>query len=239
MAVCANCSRPAAGVEILHLLRHSDGRRRFVDRSRSRRARQPRAACRGHPGRRAGTDSCGDPPRRERPAPRQHSRRARPDPRLPGQPARRPLRASGAQPDQPHGRTRHGDRLGRDRARLPLASGSARARHQLPRSQRLNPGAVSTTTLPLRWGTARARTVGGGILIVSGAVAIAGWDDFVPPLLLAGLLAHVAGWSAMPADGWRRVVAVIISTPAALALLTGPRFLGVLVLPYIAWLLVR
>ena len=98
---------------------------------------------------------------------------------------------------------------------------------------------MSTTTLPLRWGTARARTVGGGILIVSGAVAIAGWDDFVPPLLLAGLLAHVAGWSAMPADGWRRVVAVIISTPAALALLTGPRFLGVLVLPYIAWLLVR
>ncbi|MEO6532545.1 MAG: hypothetical protein ABIO06_03110 [Pseudolysinimonas sp.] len=98
---------------------------------------------------------------------------------------------------------------------------------------------MSTTTLPLRWGTSRARTVGGGILIVAGAVAIAGWDDFFPPLLLAGVLAHVAGWSVMPSDGWRRVVAVAISTPAALALLTGPRFIGVLVLPYIAWLLVR
>lgn len=98
---------------------------------------------------------------------------------------------------------------------------------------------MSTTGLPLRWGTARARSVGGGILIVAGAVAIAGWDNFVPLLMLAGLLAHVAGWSAMPSDGWRRVVAAVISTPAALALLTGPRFIWVLVLPYVGWMLVR
>jgi hypothetical protein len=98
---------------------------------------------------------------------------------------------------------------------------------------------VSTTTLPLRWGAARERTVGGGILIVSGAVAIAGWDNFVPLLLLAGLLAHLAGWSIMPAEGWRRVVAAVISTPAVFALLTGPRFIWVLALPYLGWLLVR
>ena len=98
---------------------------------------------------------------------------------------------------------------------------------------------MSTTALPLRWGTAGSRTVEGGILIVSGAVAIAGSDTYVLLLLLAGLLAHVAGWSVMPADGWRRVVAVVISTPAVLLLLTGPRFIGVLVLPYIGWLLVR
>jgi hypothetical protein len=98
---------------------------------------------------------------------------------------------------------------------------------------------VSTTTLPLRWGTARARTVGGFILIVTGGVAVAGSDTYVLLLLLAGLVAHVAGWSVMPSDGWRRVVAVVLSTPATLLLLTGPRFIGVLVLPYIAWLLVR
>lgn len=98
---------------------------------------------------------------------------------------------------------------------------------------------MRTTTLPLRWGTARERTIGGGILIVSGAVAVAGSDTYVLLLLLAGLLAHAAGWSVMPADGWRRVVAVVISTPAVLLLLTGPRFIGVLVLPYIGWLLVR
>ncbi len=98
---------------------------------------------------------------------------------------------------------------------------------------------MSTTTLPPRWGTAPERAVGGGILIVSGAVAVAGSDTYVLLLLLAGLLAHTAGWSVMPADGWRRVVAVVISTPAVLLLLTGPRFIGVLVLPYIGWLLVR
>ena len=98
---------------------------------------------------------------------------------------------------------------------------------------------MSTHPLPLRWGTARSRTLWGAILIVSGAVAIAGSDTYVLLLLLAGLLAHVAGWSIVPAEGWRRVVAVIISTPAVLLLLTGPRFIGVLVLPYIGWLLVR
>ena len=93
--------------------------------------------------------------------------------------------------------------------------------------------------LPLRWGSYGSRTVGGAILIVSGAVAIAGSDTYVLLLLLAGTLAHVAGWSVIPSDGWRRVVAVVISTPAAWLLLTGPRFIGVLVLPYIGWLLVR
>lgn len=83
------------------------------------------------------------------------------------------------------------------------------------------------------------RTIGGGILIVSGAVAIAGSDTYVLLLLLAGTIAHVAGWCIIPADGWRRVVAVVISTPAVWLLLTGPRFIGVLVLPYVGWLLVR
>lgn len=98
---------------------------------------------------------------------------------------------------------------------------------------------MSTTTRPLRWGFTRTRVIGGGILIVSGAVAIAGSNTYVLLLLLAGLLVHVAGWAVMPTDGWRRVVAVVLSTPAALLLLTGPRFIGVLVLPFIGWLLVR
>ncbi|MEP6843829.1 MAG: hypothetical protein ABJA11_09920 [Pseudolysinimonas sp.] len=98
---------------------------------------------------------------------------------------------------------------------------------------------MSTTTLPLRWGTAPARIVGGGILIVSGAVAVAGSDTYVLLLLLAGTVAHVAGWCVIPTAGWRRVVAIVISTPAVWLLLTGPRFIGVLVLPYIGWLLVR
>ena len=92
---------------------------------------------------------------------------------------------------------------------------------------------------PLRWGDPASRAVAGGILIISGAIAVAGADTFVLWLLLLGAIVHVAGWCIMPANGWRRVVAVVLSTPAVLLLLTGPRFIGVLVLPYVAWLLVR
>jgi hypothetical protein len=92
---------------------------------------------------------------------------------------------------------------------------------------------------PLRWGDPASRAIAGGILIISGAIAVAGADTFVLWLLLLGTVVHVAGWCVMPSSGWRRVVAVALSTPAVLLLLTGPRFIGVLVLPYIAWLLVR
>jgi hypothetical protein len=101
---------------------------------------------------------------------------------------------------------------------------------------------MSTTTRPLRWGGASTRAIGGGILIVAGAVAVAGGGgttNYALWSLLMGVLVHVAGWSVMPADGWRRVVAVLISTPAVFLLLTGLRFIGVLVLPYIGWMLVR
>jgi hypothetical protein len=91
----------------------------------------------------------------------------------------------------------------------------------------------------LRWGDSRSRAIAGGILIISGAIAVAGADTFVLWLLLIGTVVHIAGWCVMPSSGWRRVVAVSLSTPAVILLLTGPRFIGVLVLPYIAWLLVR
>lgn len=94
--------------------------------------------------------------------------------------------------------------------------------------------------LPLRWGTPGMRAVWGGILIVTGAVAIAGSNTVSLWWLLApGTIAHVAGWCFLPSAGWRRVVAIVISTPAVWLLLTGPKFIGVLVLPYIGWLLVR
>jgi hypothetical protein len=93
--------------------------------------------------------------------------------------------------------------------------------------------------VPLRWGGYRTRLVAGLWLIVSGGVAIAGSNTFVLLLLLAGTVAHVAGWCILPSAGWRRVVAVLPSTIAVWVLLPGPRFLVVLVVPYLAWLLVR
>ncbi len=103
-----------------------------------------------------------------------------------------------------------------------------------------SPSPSRPARLPLRWGTPGVRAVWGGILIVSGAIAIAGTTTTVLwQVLLPGVIAHVAGWCLMPSTGGRRTAAIALSTPAVLLLLTGPRFIGVLVLPYIAWLIVR
>lgn len=96
-----------------------------------------------------------------------------------------------------------------------------------------------TSLLPLRWGHHRSRVIGGLFLIVCGGVAIAGGSPFANWLLAGGTVAHVAGWGIMPADGWRRVAALLASTLAMWFLLTGPRWLGILALPYLGWLLVR
>ena len=96
-----------------------------------------------------------------------------------------------------------------------------------------------TSLLPLRWGVAGERVAAGLLLIVAGAVTIAGANAYAFWLILPGTAAHLAGWCIMPSDGWRRVVAAIVSTPAVWLLLTGPHFIGVLVLPYVGWMLVR
>lgn len=99
-----------------------------------------------------------------------------------------------------------------------------------------------TAALPLRWGGYRTRMLGGVLLIVGGGVAIAGGSassPFATLLLYAGSIAHVTGWAVLPAAGWRRVWALIFSTLVMWALLAGPGWLGVLVLPYVGWLLVR
>lgn len=99
-----------------------------------------------------------------------------------------------------------------------------------------------TATLPLRWGTWSARSWGGLWLIIGGGVAIAGSSAANPfTLLLAamGAAAHVIGWAIMPARGWRRVAVMVPSTFAMVALLPGPGYLTVLVVPFLAWLLVR
>ncbi|CAN5371768.1 hypothetical protein BH11ACT3_BH11ACT3_14940 [soil metagenome] len=111
-----------------------------------------------------------------------------------------------------------------------MAEGPAAARRD---------GQDPTSTLRLRWGSSRGRVAGGFVLIVGGGAAIAGSNTFTLLLALAGVLAHLAGWSIMPSAGWRRVVASLGSTVAMVGLLGGPQFLGVLVIPYIGWLLVR
>lgn len=96
-----------------------------------------------------------------------------------------------------------------------------------------------TASLPLRWGTWAGRSWGGLWLLTGGGVAIAGSN--VPALWLAalGIGAHVVGWGILPAAGWRRVVALVPSLVSMIALLAGPAYLPVLVIPFLGWLLVR
>jgi hypothetical protein len=99
-----------------------------------------------------------------------------------------------------------------------------------------------TSALPLRWGTWTGRSWGGLSLIISGGVAIAGSsaaNGFTVLLAALGLTAHVIGWCVLPSRGWRRIAAIFPSTFAMIALLPGPGYLTPLVLPLLAWLVVR
>lgn len=96
-----------------------------------------------------------------------------------------------------------------------------------------------SSDLPLRWGTWAGRSWGGLWLIVSGGVAIAGSSAVAIWLAALGAAAHLAGWAVLPSRGWRRVVVLVPSAFAMFALLPGPGYLAVLVVPFLCWLLVR
>jgi hypothetical protein len=96
-----------------------------------------------------------------------------------------------------------------------------------------------STTIPLRWGTWAGRSWGGLWLIVCGGVAIAGSSAAAVWLAGIGVIAHLAGWAVLPSRGWRRAAVLLPSAFAMLALLPGPGYLTVLVVPHLCWLLVR
>ncbi|HWH25252.1 MAG TPA: hypothetical protein VNT53_01225 [Pseudolysinimonas sp.] len=93
--------------------------------------------------------------------------------------------------------------------------------------------------VPLHWGFARSRSWGGLTLIIAGAVAMVGSTYYSQPIFVGGIVMHLLGWCVMPAAGWRRAVALVPSLVAVAALLGGPQFMFLLVLPAAAWLLVR
>jgi hypothetical protein len=91
----------------------------------------------------------------------------------------------------------------------------------------------------LRWGRAADRVGMGALLAIAGAVAIIGSTVYAPWLAVVGTLAHVAGWTVLPAEGRRRVIAAIPSTIAVWVLLIGPRAIAVVAVPYLCWMLAR
>jgi hypothetical protein len=91
----------------------------------------------------------------------------------------------------------------------------------------------------LRWGTRRDRLVLGLALILGGGLGLQGADPYILWLLLAGTLMHAGGWAILPSEGWRRVVAGIVSSAVIWLLLTGPQSLWLLAASFAGWLLVR
>jgi hypothetical protein len=99
-----------------------------------------------------------------------------------------------------------------------------------------------TRRIPLRWGSWTGRSWGGLLLIVGGGAALIGSsaaNGYTLLLAVLGTAAHLTGWTVLPSAGWRRVVVILPSLAAMFALLPGPRYLSVLVVPLLAWLLVR
>ncbi len=99
-----------------------------------------------------------------------------------------------------------------------------------------------SSVVPLRWGTWSGRSWGGLWLIVAGGAAVAGSsaaNGFTLLLAALGSVAHLLGWAILPTPGWRRILVMAPSLLATVALLPGPAYLGVLVVPYLGWLLVR
>ena len=93
--------------------------------------------------------------------------------------------------------------------------------------------------VPLRWGDAATRWWAAGWLVVGGGTVIAGSNDVALWALAMGAAAHAIGWWVAPSAGWRRLVALPLSMLGSFLLLAGPRFVFVLAIPYLCWLLVR
>jgi hypothetical protein len=95
-----------------------------------------------------------------------------------------------------------------------------------------------TRALPLTWGRYEDRYAWGIILIIAGAVGFQAASTWSNSFLLQGAVVYALGWSILPARGWRRILAVPVTGQLWL-LLTGPLSVWTLVVPYLAWLLVR
>ena len=96
-----------------------------------------------------------------------------------------------------------------------------------------------TRSLPLVWGTYGERYVAGLVLLIAGGIGLQASNTYTNFFLLQGALVYAVGWSILPSRGWRRILVVAPATGQLWLLLTGPFSVWTLVVPYLAWLLVR
>ena len=70
-------------------------------------------------------------------------------------------------------------------------------------------------------------------------MVLVGSNTYTVPFLLVGTAVHAAGWLIFPSPGVRRIWVVGPSVATEWLLLIGPQVLTVMVIPYLAWLIVR
>ncbi|PRY67616.1 hypothetical protein B0I08_106223 [Glaciihabitans tibetensis] len=85
----------------------------------------------------------------------------------------------------------------------------------------------------------RGRYLGGLALIVSGSVAIQGGNSYALFLIVQGTVAFFVGWALLPGSRSRRMAVVVPAYLGAFAQLAGPQCAPALILPFVAWLVVR
>jgi hypothetical protein len=68
---------------------------------------------------------------------------------------------------------------------------------------------------------------------------VQGSNTYALGFLLAGTIATAVGWSILPARGWRRALVVLPATAQTWVFVAGPQSVFTLLIPYLAWLLVR
>jgi len=96
-----------------------------------------------------------------------------------------------------------------------------------------------TDALPLRFGTHRGRHVAAALLLVAGGAVVQLGSVYTRELLVAGVVATVAGWVVVPSTGRRRVLATAPGLLGVASLLNGAGSGALVVLALGSWLLVR
>jgi hypothetical protein len=96
-----------------------------------------------------------------------------------------------------------------------------------------------TRALPLTWGHYADRCVIGLGLAIVGGLHVQGANTYALHPMLVGAIASIVGWSILPAQGWRRILAAALATGTTGALLAGPIAMWTFALAMLAWLVVR
>lgn len=96
-----------------------------------------------------------------------------------------------------------------------------------------------TRAIPLRWGSYPLRYVAAVVLIIGGALIVQPTSVYSGYLFEIGVPAQLLGWLIIPSSGARRAWFALPATLCSCLLLIGSAGTFALIVPFVAWLVVR